>query len=296
MNNKIPTIIELPKLEQEKFDALIKKYRDKYIRPSSEIVDLVLSEDKEFLELIKSKQMSLYILKLREKVWQEYLNDEIDFNAVLMKDLHKLLDTPKEILEILLSDSKIIDKKGEELVSTIKEVCGEYAGRVFPYIYRLSLSNTQSRRSRAGKTFEVIIYKVYEILGYDYDSQSKVGRKIFDSVGLGKKVDSILPSIEAFKERRNKAIIGTMKTSLRERWQEVAEEIERTKIPVIHLLTVDESISKSKAMEMANHNIIIVTFDWVANSENIRTMKNVISFEEYLFDEIPNILKFWENE
>jgi len=172
MNNKIPTIIELPKLEQEKFDALIKKYRDKYIRPSSEIVDLVLSEDKEFLELIKSKQMSLYILKLREKVWQEYLNDEIDFNAVLMKDLHKLLDTPKEILEILLSDSKIIDKKGEELVSTIKEVCGEYAGRVFPYIYRLSLSNTQSRRSRAGKTFEVIIYKVYEILGYDYDSQS----------------------------------------------------------------------------------------------------------------------------
>jgi type-2 restriction enzyme ssoII len=294
MNKKIPTIIELPKLEQEKFDALIKKYRDKYIRPSSEIVDLVLSEDKEFLELIKSKQMSLYILKLREKVWQEYLNDEIDFNTVLMKDLHKLLDTPKEILEILLSDSKIIDKKGEELVSTIKEVCGEYAGRVFPYIYRLSLSNTQSRRSRAGKTFEVIIYKVYEILGYDYDSQSKVGRKIFDSVGLGKKVDSILPSIEAFKERRNKAIIGTMKTSLRERWQEVAEEIERTKIPVIHLLTVDESISKSKAMEMANHNIIIVTFDWVANSENIRTMKNVISFEEYLFDEIPNILKFWE--
>ncbi len=294
MNKKIPTIIELPKLEQEKFDALIKKYRDKYIRPSSEIVDLVLSEDKEFLELIKSKQMSLYILKLREKVWQEYLNDEIDFNAVLMKDLHKLLDTPKEILEILLSDSKIIDKKGEELISTIKEVCGEYAGRVFPYIYRLSLSNTQSRRSRAGKTFEVIIYKVYEILGYDYDSQSKVGRKIFDSVGLGKKVDSILPSIEAFKERRNKAIIGTMKTSLRERWQEVAEEIERTKIPVIHLLTVDESISKSKAMEMANHNIIIVTFDWVANSENIRTMKNVISFEEYLFDEIPNILKFWE--
>ena len=294
MNKKIPTIIELPKLQKEKLEALIKKYRDKYIRPSSEIVDLVLSEDKEFLELIKSKQMSLYILKLREKVWQEYLNDEIDFNAVLMKDLHKLLDTPKEILEILLSDSKIIDKKGEELVSTIKEVCGEYAGRVFPYIYRLSLSNTQSRRSRAGKTFEVIIYKVYEILGYDYDSQSKVGRKIFDSVGLGKKVDSILPSIEAFKERRNKAIIGTMKTSLRERWQEVAEEIERTKIPVIHLLTVDESNSKSKAMDMANHNIIIVTFDWVANSENIKTMKNVISFEEYLFDEIPNILKFWK--
>jgi hypothetical protein len=49
-----------------------------------------------------------------------------------------------------------------------------------------------------------------------------------------------------------------MKTSLRERWQEVAEEIERTKIPEIHLLTVDEDISKNKAQEMANHNIIVI--------------------------------------
>lgn len=84
-----------------------------------------------------------------------------------------------------------------------------------------------------------------------------------------------------------------MKTSLRERWQEVAEEIERTKIPEIHLLTADESIPKSKAQEMANHNIIVVTYDWVANSTSLKSMKNIISFEEYLFEEIPNILKFW---
>ncbi len=157
------------------------------------------------------------------------------------------------------------------------------------------MSNTQSRRSRAGKSFEAIIYKIYERLGYEYDSQSKVGRKIFDSLGLGKKVDSILPNIEAFKQRRNKTIIGTMKTSLRERWQEVAEEIERTKIPEIHLLTADESIPKSKAQEMANHNIIIVTYDWVANSEALKSMKNIISFEEYLFEEIPNVIKFWND-
>lgn len=218
--------------------------------------------------------------------------DEVNFNAILMRDLHKLLETPKEILEVLLNKN-ITDKKGEELIETVKEICGEYAGRVFPYIYRLSLSNTQSRRSRAGKSFEAIIYKIYENLGYEYDSQSKVGRKTFDSLGLGKKVDSILPNIKCYAERRNKTIIGTMKTSLRERWQEVAEEIERTKIPEIHLLTADESIPKSKAQEMANHNIIVVTYEWVANSDTLKSMKNIISFEEYLFEEIPNILKFW---
>lgn len=293
-SNIIPLIIEIPKAEQNEFDALIKKYRSKYIRTSQEIVDLVLSENPKYITEISSKKVSYSISELREIVWQEYLKDEVNFNAILMRDLHKLLQTPKTILDSLLTKN-IVNKKGDELVENIKEICGEYAGRVFPYIYRLSLSNTQSRRSRAGKTFEAIIYKIYEHLNYEFDSQSKVGRKTFDSLGLGKKVDSILPNIEAFKKRRNKTIIGTMKTTLRERWQEVAEEIERTKIPEIHLLTADEDISKSKATEMANHNIIIVTYEWVANSEPLKSMKNIISFEEYLFDEIPNILNFWND-
>ena len=38
----------------------------------------------------------------------------------------------------------------------------------------------------------------------------------------------------------------------------------------IHLLTADEDISKSKAQEMNNHNIIIVTYDWIANRECAR--------------------------
>jgi EcoRII C terminal len=290
--DKIPVVIDIPKTELDKFDTLIKQYRTKYIRTSQEIVEFALAENQEYLEQIKSKQVSKCISELREIVWQEYLLDEVNFNAILMRDLHKILETPKEILEILLNKN-ITDKKGEELLETVKDICGEYAGRVFPYIYRLSLSNTQSRRSRAGKSFEAIIYKIYENLGYEYDSQSKVGRKTFDSLGLGKKVDSILPNIKCYAERRNKTIIGTMKTSLRERWQEVAEEIERTKIPEIHLLTADENIPKSKAQEMANHNIIVVTYEWVANSLALKSMKNIISFEEYLFEEIPNILKFW---
>lgn len=290
--SNIPAIIEIPKEEQDKFDTLIKQYRNKYIRTSQEIVELVLTDNNQYLEQIESKQVSKCIAELREIVWKEYLLDEVNFNAILMRDLHKILETPKEILEILLNNN-ITDKKGDELLENIKEICGEYAGRIFPYIYRLSLSNTQSRRSRAGKSFEAIIYKIYDSLGYEYDSQSKVGRKTFDILGLGKKVDSILPNVKCYAERRNKTIIGTMKTSLRERWQEVAEEIERTKIPEIHLLTADENIPKSKAKEMANHNIIVVTYDWVANSESLKPMKNIISFEKYLFEEIPNILKFW---
>ena len=290
--DNIPTLIEVPKEELQKFDDLIKRYRNKYIRSSQQIVELALKDNDGYIKQIQSKSVSKCILNLREFVWQEYLQDEVIFNAILMRDLHKILRTPKEILDVLLNNN-IINKSGDELIEKIKEICGEYAGRVFPYIYRLSLSNTQSRRSRAGKSFEAIIYKIYECLDYEYDSQSKVGRKTFDRLGLGKKVDSILPNVKCYAERRNKTIIGTMKTSLRERWQEVAEEIDRTKIPEIHLLTADDNIPMSKAQEMANHNIIVVAYDWVANSVTLKTMKNIISFEEYLFEEIPNILKFW---
>lgn len=294
MNNKI-FLIEISKEETQKFDEFIKKYRDKYIRNSSQVIDDILLKDKNLDNIFQAKEISNYILLLRELVWQEYLKDEISFNAYIMRDLYKILNTPKEILDILVSP-EILNIKKDKLLEKIKEICWEYAWRVFPYIYRLSLSNTQSRRSRSWKTFEAIIYKIYEKLNYKYDSQNKVWRKIFDSLWLWKKVDSILPDIESFRKRRNKTIIGTMKTSLRERWQEVAEEIERTKIPEIHLLTVDDNIPKSKAMEMSNHNIIVVTFDWVANSQPLMEMKNIISFEEYLFEEIPSILNFWNNE
>lgn len=296
LEKKIPLIVTIPKKEESSFDKKIKEYRSKIIRSSQEIVDSICEEHSEYLmKISENKEVSLVISQLREKVWNEFLIDEIEFNAILMKDLHKILDTPREILDILI-ESRIVDKEGEELFSSIKELCGEYAGRVFPYLYRLSLSNTQSRRSRAGKTFESIIYKIYGVLGYKFDSQSKVGRKLFDMAGLGKKVDSILPGIEEFNKRRNKTIVGTMKTTLRERWQEVAEEIERTKIPEIHLLTVDEDISTSKAEEMANHNIVIVGYKWIAESEKLKHAKNIISFEEYFFEEIPLIFDFWKND
>lgn len=290
----IPIVIEVSKEEKHIFEKHIHSNRAKYIRSSQKIVDEIIALRPHLQkEIFETREVSTIIEALRTEVWEEFLKDEVNFNAEIMKELHRILKTPKEILDALI-EKNVIGKEGDEFLESIKELCGEYAGRVFPYLYILSLSNTQSRRSRAGKTFEAIIYKMYDLFGYEYDSQSKVGRKIFDEVGLGKKVDSILPSIEKFNKRRNKTIIGTMKTTLRERWQEVAEEIERTKIPEIHLLTADENIPESKANEMGKHNIVVVAYSWVANSPKLKGAKNIVSFEEYFFEEIPNVLKFWE--
>lgn len=292
--SEIPIIIQIPEEEKLSFDKFIIAQRGIHIRSSQQIVDEIFLKRPDLQKIIIESQLVSDVIKsLRTEVWEEFLKDEVNFNAAVMKDLHKILKTPKILLDVLI-EKNIAFKEGEEFKESIKELCGEYAGRVFPYLYALSLSNTQSRRSRAGKTFEAIIYKLYNLLDYEFDSQNRVGRKIFSEVGLGKKVDSILPGIEKFNLRRNKTIIGTMKTSLRERWQEVAEEIERTKIPEIHLLTVDEDISTSKAAEMSKHNIVIVAYSWIADSVKLVNAKNIVSFEEYFFEEIPAIIEFWK--
>ncbi len=292
-DKKLKTLIEIPAEEKEEFNNLIKDYRSKYIQKASDVVDIVFKKGGYKNEVLKRKGITKIILEVRENAYNLFLDEEAKFNTNLLRDISIKLDTPKSIIDYLIQKN-IADKKGPELLKAVRNICGEYAGRISPYIYALSLSNTQSRRARAGSTFESIIYELYDILKYPYSSQNKIGRKIFEEVGLGKKVDSVLPGIDEFKDRRNKTIIGTMKTTLRERWQEVAEEIERTKIPEIHLLTVDEVISKSKAKEMANHNIVIVTPDFVAENPELSDMKNIISFEEYFFEEIPNILKYWK--
>lgn len=292
-NKNLKNLIEIPAEEKAEFDNLIKTYRSKYIQKAGDVVDIVFKQGKYKNAVLKKTGITNIILEVREEAYNVFLEEEAKFNTNLLRDISLKLDTPKSIINYLI-EKNITNKKGQELLKAVRHICGEYAGRISPYIYALSLSNTQSRRSRAGTTFEAIIYELYDILKYPYSSQNKIGRKIFEEVGLGKKVDSVLPGIEEFKDRRNKTIIGTMKTTLRERWQEVAEEIERTKIPEIHLLTVDEVISKSKAKEMANHNIVIVTPDFVAENPELSDMKNIISFEEYFFEEIPNILKYWK--
>ncbi|GAB4158637.1 MAG: type II restriction endonuclease [Candidatus Dojkabacteria bacterium] len=285
-------LTQVPEDEKREFKEIIKHYRYEYIKPTDLIVEEVFNNNKFLTSLLKERKASEVIIEARELVWQSFLINESVFNTKVMKDLSRNLSTPRSIIDKLI-DTHIVNKTGNDLLKGVIEVCGEYSGRVYPYIYELSLSNTQSRRSRAGSTFENIIYKVYSLLQYPFDSQRKVGKTIFQEVSLGKLVDSILPDIEAFSKRRDKVVIGTMKTSLRERWQEVSEEIQRTNIPKIYLLTVDDKITLSKAKQMSNHNIIVVAPIFVTQSEKLKEMRNIISFEDYLFEEIPNYLNYW---
>jgi len=287
-------LFEIPDSEKERFKKIIHKYRAEYIPSNPTLIDMVFQKEADVLNKIRNEsRLSDTIQYLRQKVYDEFLLEESKFNVQVLKDLERLLETPREILEFVTEDLTKANLKGDKLVQRVHEMCGEYAGRVCPYIYQLSLSNTNSRRSRAGKTFEAIIYKMYEVHGFKFESQKKIGKSEFQKRGLGKIVDSLLPGVAEFEQRRDKVIIGTMKTTLRERWQEVIEEISRTGLPQIYLLTMDDDISVSKAEQMGKHNIVLVVPENVKSTDGLRERRNIISFEDYFLNEVPEKLGFW---
>lgn len=292
MNQDLSYLTEIPKSEQSAFDDYIRKARKEFIKSPKETVVDVLSENKSLMTELEDKgNVSLVIRTLREEAFKSFLMQESKMNAFLLKHISEKFAVPEERFEHLC---RVFEESKSDLKHKLREFFGDYSGQIYPYIYRLSLSNTQSRRSRAGKVFEGIVYGLYDALGYPYESQATVGSQNFKTQRLGKIVDSLLPNLDAFEQRRDKVVIGTMKTTLRERWQEVIEEINRTGLPSIYLLTVDEDISVSKVEQMANHNVILVVYKTVKMDEKLINKRNVVSFEDYLFDEIPQVLKYWQ--
>ncbi|MFV0431146.1 MAG: type II restriction endonuclease [Alphaproteobacteria bacterium] len=288
-------LAELAPLEREQFYAFLNRQRKEQISTPKETVSKVLKLNKELFNVIKNKaNISYSIEELRNATWEYFLKEEAKFNASILKQLSSQFEIPKQALSEVISKLDLTASR-ENVVGQIENIFGEYAGRISPYIYNLSLSNTQSRRSRAGKVFEGIIYSLYERFDYPYASQATLGSKNFTQKGLGKIVDSLLPNLEAFQQRRDKVIIGTMKTTLRERWQEVIEEINRTSLPQIYLLTVDDNISEQKINQMANHNVILVVYERVKKLNPLLSKRNVISFEDYFLSEIPEKLNYWNS-
>jgi hypothetical protein len=58
------------------------------------------------------------------------------YPLLISVELHATLKTPKYILELLI-DEKITELNEKELLKEVRSLCGEYAGRIFPYIYKI---------------------------------------------------------------------------------------------------------------------------------------------------------------
>jgi type II restriction enzyme len=117
----------------------------------------------------------------------------------------------------------------------------------------ISSANTilNRRKSRAGRSLEHHLEKVFHSFGLTYDTQATTEGK--------KKPDFLFPSEANYKEPEfdtNKLIVLAAKTTCKDRWRQILNEADRIKTK--HLFTLQQGISTNQLKEMYKYNVKLV--------------------------------------
>ena len=135
-----------------------------------------------------------------------------------------------------------------------------------------------ARKSRVGKTFEMHIKRLFDQKSIPYDYQKKVDGK--------KKPDFIMPSKKHYLDEHrdlDDALLVSVKTTLKERWQQILNEGSRVKTR--YLLTLDKAVTADTISEMSEKHVVLVVTEWAKqNTESYIGAGNVITFSTFLAD------------
>lgn len=120
------------------------------------------------------------------------------------------------------------------------------------------------RKARGGKTFEKVLSRLLEFI--DVKGEIPIGKAREEL----RRIDIVIPSIEVATKTPDRAIFLTCKRTLRERWK---QEVPQARLNQrIYLLTIDESLSESKANEINQKGLIAFVRDELIESQSLQKM------------------------
>ncbi|MBU3844694.1 MAG: hypothetical protein H9847_07515 [Candidatus Anaerobiospirillum pullicola] len=196
--------------------------------------------------------------RMRVMCWQQLRQAERDFN--------------RQMITSMFDPQQLPQMTGADVVNALAEN--------FDYFYILSQANTQSRRSRAGKEFELILALMLACCEIPVDMQFFLG------TGLRKKaVDLVVPDLSTCSNSQQPQCMFALsaKTNLRERWQEVVTEAKQAQVKELYLLTLEPKVSIATIANLAHDNIFLVTS--IANKQKWPVnayQDHVLTFEELI--------------
>lgn len=263
-------------MEIEKFKDMVKTSRKEIIKP----YDLVFEE---FTKLNIQNMKKEYILEnvsnliesLRHNSWESFVPIEQQFTVSMLRALIEI-DDSEEIANLVGFDAAI-----------------KFIEKYPDFIYQLNLSNTNSRRSRAGKEFEAIIELLLMACDLSMDSQGNIGKSSFLEKGLGKMVDIVLPSATHLTKNRYDTVLISAKTTLRERWQEVSEETNRTSATSMYLATLEDKIT-SEVIHSLDESGIRLVVPKKMKETTYASHASVVSYED-MFTDIDSKNNIWKD-
>lgn len=248
-------------MELNEFNKYVKEARIRQILKVDDLVERAFSNShyhNKGSEYFR-ENASAILLDLRKDTWKLFQENEKKFTEDVMLSI-----TPHDFKKM----------NGEEAIR-------RYVLEFSDHIYSLQLSNTQSRRTRAGKEFELILELILKHSGVKCQAQGEIGKDFYTQNGLGKLVDLVIPSADAYTKNKRNTILLSSKTILRERWQEVTDEVKRTGAREIFLATIDEDVSDSTLNIMEQENLVMVVPQNI-QQEKYPSASNVISLEAFI--------------
>lgn len=112
--------------------------------------------------------------------------------------------------------------------------------------YSNSVNNR--RKSRSGRSLELHLKGIF-----DEESVSCSHGEVSEK---NKKPDFIFPSVQAYRKKRQPLFMLAAKTTCKDRWRQILNEADQ--IPVKHLITLQEGISKNQFDEMKEAGVRLV--------------------------------------
>lgn len=151
--------------------------------------------------------------------------------------------------------------------------------RGFPDLDATFLSAAQTRKSRAGRSFEHHVGRVFRDGSIRYEEQVILGNR---------RPDFVLPDVATLKSKVrpfNDAMIVSLKTTLRERWKQLS--LERINGDVF-LATVDDRVTAGAIADLADNGIHLLVPESLKKSKETcyASKSNVITFRDFFDDEI----------
>lgn len=148
--------------------------------------------------------------------------------------------------------------------------------REFHLLDSIFLSAAQTRKSRAGLSFERHVERLLRDGRIHYQPQVVFG---------GRRPDFVLPNVKELNTE-GEAVILSLKTTLRERWKQLALE---KPLGAIFLATVDDRVSVEAVEEMERNSITLVVPESLKKKGNESVYYdcgNVITFSDFFRHEI----------
>ena len=170
----------------------------------------------------------------------------------------------------------LIQKGGLSDISQVGDVLAAH----FNTFDRFFLSLAQSRKARAGSSFEAIHNALFKQLKYPFDEQKVINGK----------PDFIMPSYTHFRKNPIDCIIFTAKRTLRERWRQIVTE--GTRGLGFFLATIDEDISPAQIAEAHSSRIYLVVPQQIKTAR-YNSQVNVLSFAGFLRDYLDPAMERW---